>query len=81
MSGPWEVTYGRYQEAFKAIHGALSQIMAPPPGKRITKHGFTWNANGTLATLKAYDGETLLFTLGFSWNANGTLKEVSRTDA
>jgi len=76
------VAYGRYEEAFKAIHSALSQIAAPPSGKRITKLAFTWNSEGTLATLKAYDdGEALLFTLNFTWNADGTLKEVSRSDA
>jgi len=75
------VPYGRYEESFKAIHSALSQITVPPPGKRITKQELTWNAEGSLATLKAYDGATLLFTLTFVWNADGTLKEVSRTDA
>jgi len=50
------VAYGRYEESFKAIHSALLDIMAPPSGKRITKLAFTWNPNGTLATLKAYDG-------------------------
>jgi len=75
------VAYGRYEESFKAIHSALLGIMASPSGKRITKLAFTWNPVGTLATLKAYDGEQLLFTLTFSWDEEGTLKEVSRTDA
>jgi hypothetical protein len=75
------VAYGRYEDSFKAIHSALFSITAPPSGKRITKLAFTWNANGTLATLKTYDGEQLLFTLTFSWNDEGTLKEVSRADA
>jgi hypothetical protein len=81
MSDSWAVPYGRYEEAFKAIHGALSQIAAPPSGKRITKLAFEWNPDKTLANLEAYDGETLLFTLAFSWNVDGTLKEVSRSDA
>ncbi|MGQ9530155.1 MAG: hypothetical protein ACUVQX_00835 [Candidatus Bathycorpusculaceae bacterium] len=71
--------YGRYEEAYKAIHSALSGIMAPPPGRKITKLGFTWNPDGTLQTLKAYDSDELLFTLTFSWNVDGTLKEVART--
>jgi len=75
------VSYGRYEEAFRAIHSALSDLMAPPPGKRITKLAFTWNPNSTLSTLKAYESTELLFTLTFSWNSDGTLKEVSRTDA
>ena len=81
MGDSWAVPYGRYEEAFKAIHSALSQIAAPPSGKRITKLAFGWNPDKTLATLKAYDGETLLFTLTFSWNADGSLKEVGRGDA
>ncbi|MEM2995786.1 MAG: hypothetical protein QXI91_07255 [Candidatus Bathyarchaeia archaeon] len=73
------VPYGRYEEAFKAIHSALSGLMAPPSGKKITKLEFTWNADGTLALLKAYDSAELLFTLTFSWNPDGSLKEVART--
>ena len=58
-----------------------SDLMHVAPGKKITKHAFTWNPDGTLATLKAYDGETLLFTLSFAWNPDGSLEEVSRSDA
>jgi hypothetical protein len=75
------VSYGRYEEAFKAIHSALYDLMAPPPGNRITKLEFAWNSGGTLATLKAYESATLLFTISFSWNADGTLREVTRLDA
>lgn len=75
------VAYGRYEEAFKAIHSALSEIAAPPPGRKITRLSFSWNPEGTLASLKAYDGETELFTLSFEWNPDSTLKEVSRTIA
>lgn len=74
-----EVPYGRYEEAYKAIHSALSGLMAPPSGKRITKLAFTWNPDGAVQTLKAYDGAELLFTLTFSWNLDGTLREVART--
>jgi hypothetical protein len=28
-----EVPYGRYEEAYRAIHSALSGLIAPPPGK------------------------------------------------
>jgi len=74
-----EVPYGRYDEAYRAIHSALMDITASPPGKKITKLAFTWNVNGVLATLKAYDGDGLLFTLTFTWNADGTLKEAARS--
>jgi hypothetical protein len=74
-----EVAYGRYEEAYKAIHSALMTLTCPPPGRKLTKLGFTWNQNGTLATLKAYDGADELFTLTFAWNFDGTLREIART--
>ena len=74
-----EVPYGRYEEAYKAIHSALSGLMAPPIGKKITKLAFTWNPNGTVSTIKAFMGDELLFTLSFTWNDDGTLREVART--
>lgn len=80
MSDSQLIPYGRYEEAFKAIHSALSQISAPPSGSRITRLAFTWNADKTLAAIEAYDVEKRLFTLTFSWNADGTLKEVNRSD-
>jgi hypothetical protein len=63
----------------QCIRAALSDIMAPPKDKKVTKVAFTWYGDKTLETLKAYDGGELLFTLTFSWNAEGTLKEVART--
>jgi hypothetical protein len=74
-----EVAYNRYDEAYRAIHSALMSITCPPPGRRITKLAFTWNGDGTLATLKAYDGADLLFTLAFTWDIGGVMKEVART--
>jgi len=74
-----EVPYGRYEEAYRAIHSALSGLMAPPSGKKITKLAFTWNPNGTVSTIKAFMGDELLFTLSFTWNDDGTLREVART--
>ena len=74
-----EVAYGQYAEAYRAIHSALYDLMAPPPGKKITKIAFTWNFDGTLGALLAYQDSELLFTLSFSWNFDCTLKEVSRS--
>jgi hypothetical protein len=74
-----EVAYGQYAEAYRAIHSALSDLMAPPPGKKITKIAFTWSKEGTLSTLSAYQDPELLFTLSFTWNFDCTLKEVSRS--
>lgn len=77
--GMTEVSYGRYDEAYRAIHSALNGITAPPPGKKIGKYSFTWNSDGSIATLKAYDGVELLFTLTFTWNGEGMLQEVVRS--
>jgi len=75
-----EVTYGRYEEAFRAIHSALSGIMAGLSGKKITKLAFTWIEGGTAPeTIKVYDGDELLFTLTFTWNVDGTLNQVARS--
>lgn len=74
-----EVAYGRYEEAYKAIHSALMDLTCPPVGRKITKYGFTWNIDGTLASLNAYEGTDLLFTLTFSWNVDGSLREVARS--
>ena len=76
---PDEVSYGQYSEAYRAIHSALSGLMAPPPGKKISKLSFTWNLDCTLKTLSVFDESELLFTLAFSWNVDGSLKEVSRS--
>jgi hypothetical protein len=74
-----EVPYGRYEEAYRAIHSALMDITCPPPGKKVTKLAFTWNIDGSLASMKFYDASSLLFTLSFSWNSDLTLNEVART--
>jgi hypothetical protein len=64
----------------ESIHNAiLSQLTSAPLGKKITKFAFTWNLDGTLQTLKVYNGDELLFTLTFTWNADGTLAQVERT--
>ncbi len=74
-----EVEYGRYDEAYRAIHSALLDLTAPPPGRKLTKVAFTWNADGSLATLRGYEGGEAIFTLAFTWDVNGLLKEVART--
>ncbi len=73
-----EVAYGRYDEAYKAIHSALNGIMAPPPSKRVTKLAFTWNADGSVNTVKVYENTELLFTLTFSWSS-GVLQDITRS--
>jgi hypothetical protein len=67
--------------AGESIHNAiLSQLTSAPSGKKIVKFAFTWNADGTVSTIKAHDSDgNLLFTLTFSWNVDGTLNEVARS--
>ncbi len=74
-----EVAYGRYEEAYRAIHSALMGLTSPPPGRKITKLAFTWNPDGTVNTLTAYDGAEAIFTLTFAWNADGSLREAARS--
>jgi len=79
-----EIPWSQYDQAYKRIHDRLLQILSADltriqEGKKVTKQEFTWNADGTLATFKAYDGAELLFTLTFIWNVDGTLREVART--
>ncbi len=73
-----EVQYGDSASAARAIHSALDDLSAAPVGHKITEKRFTWAA-GQIATMAAYDGVTLLFTLTFTWNADGTLQKVVRT--
>jgi len=65
----------------ESIHNAiLSSLTSAPSGKSIRKLVFTWNPDGTVATIKFYgENDELLFTLTFSWNADGTLQSVART--
>jgi len=82
MAEPYMESDSTPHKQLQKIRSLLSaDLMRLEPGQKITKQEFTWNPDGTIATLKAYDGEELLFTLSFTWNADGTLKEVSRSDA
>lgn len=74
-----EVSYSRYEEAYKAIHSALMDLTCPPPGHKLTKLGFSWGPDGALTVLRGYDGADLIFTLVFTWNPDGTLSEVARS--
>lgn len=74
-----EVAYGRYEDSFKAIHSALSDLTAPPPGKKITKMAFSWNLDGTVSAIRYYDGVELLFTLSLTWDLSGQLQDITRT--
>jgi hypothetical protein len=79
-----EISWSQYDQAYKRIHDKLLQILSADltrvqEGKKVTRQEFTWNADGTISTIKFYDVNELLFTLAFNWNADGTLKEVARS--
>ena len=57
------------------IRAALSGIMAPPKGQKITKLGFWNDSSGNLKYVKAYEGEEELFVLTFS-NAGAASEET-----
>jgi membrane protein involved in colicin uptake len=65
----------------ESIHNAiLSNLTSAPTGKKICKLEFTWNPDGTIATIKFFgENNELLFTLSFIWNPDGTLQSVART--
>jgi len=70
-------SWSDYAKAYKAIFDATQAIASVTTD--LTKLEFTWNADGTLATLKAYKVAILLYTLTFTWNADGTLQSVTRS--
>ena len=74
-----EIQWGSSEQAFKALHDSMQNLMAVPPGKKMTQVAFTYNADKDIETLKAYDGDELLFTLTFTWNVDGTLNQMARS--
>ncbi len=76
-----EIIWGRYQEAYQAIHNAiLSNIASAPENKKITKISLEWTDGKFLKKLKTYQENELLFTLEFTWNPDGTLKSITRLE-
>ena len=73
MSTKWS----HYDEAYKAIFDAAQALTSIKTD--LTKLEFTWNADGTLSTLKAFKGSEVLYTLAFTWNADGTLQSITRS--
>jgi hypothetical protein len=56
-----------------------TDLMRVPDGKVISQYDFTYNASGNVATIKAYDGAELLFTLTFSYDATNRITSIART--
>ncbi len=61
-----------------SVNDLLSGFSSPPAGKAINKWAFSWNADGSIATLKAYQDSELLFTLTCSYDA-GVLQNITRS--
>jgi len=74
------VPYGRYEEAFKAIHSALSSLLTAPPGKKITRLEFTYNADKDVATIVAKQDTETLFTLTFVYNVDKDIESITRSE-
>ena len=73
MSEPWMEGDSTEHEQLQKIRSLLtSSLMRVNPGQKITKLGFWEDSNGNLKYIKAYDGETLLFTLTFSTAGEAT---------
>jgi hypothetical protein len=80
MSEPWMESGSTEHMQLQKIRSLLSGgLMAPPPGRNITKLAFTWNPDGSLGSLGVYEGADLLFTLTFTWNPDGSLADVVRS--
>ena len=64
------------------IRAALSSIMAPPKGHKITRIRIWQDNNGNLKEFKAYDGESLLFTLTNTKAGSGSTEvlDLARTE-
>ena len=78
MTWPPTVDMDNYSAAQKAIYAALSSITAPPPGQVVTEVDFTWNGDGTVATIVYKNGSNTILTLTFTYNS-GQLQSLVRS--
>lgn len=65
-----DIQYGDSSAAARAIHSALSDLEAAPPGHKITKWVVTLNTDGKVASEVAYEDVTVLFTITHTWVGN-----------
>ena len=74
------VEWGRYQEAFKAIHDAIrSGLASAPEGKTVTKIDFTYDGDGDIDTIVFKQGADILFTLTFGYDGSKNLTNITRS--
>ena len=72
------VEWGRYAEAYKAIHDAIKGKIT---GTRepIDKIEFTYDVDGDIETIKFSVGASVKFTLTFGYDANKNLTSITRS--
>lgn len=60
------------------IGAGVSRLTEPQKGRTVSHIDFTWNADGTVATMMFYDGVMPIFTLTFTYVA-GNVTNIVRT--
>ena len=74
------IVWGRYPEAYKAIHDAIrSGLTNPPEGKTVTKIEFTYDVDGDIETIVFKEGAETLFILTFSYDGSKNLTSITRS--
>lgn len=75
-----QIQWGRYQEAYKAIHDAIiSGLTSAPEGKSVTKTEFTYDTDGDIDTIIFKQNVETLFTLTFGYDAEKNLTSITRS--
>jgi hypothetical protein len=63
----------------ESIHDAiLSALASAPSGSKVTRIGFTYNADGSINTIQFFQVTTLLFTLTFDYSG-GSVVSITRS--
>jgi hypothetical protein len=60
------------------IGTGVSKLTEPQKGRMISQIAFTWNVDGTVATMVYYDGNMPIFTLTFTYVA-GNVTNIVRS--
>ena len=61
------------------IRAALSSIVAPPKGHKITKKEYTYDVDGDIETVKFYEESELLFTLTYGYDGSKNITSITRS--
>lgn len=77
-NGDPEVTVVGDEVGLAKDASVLSGLTDVTSGHKATKVEFTWNGDGTVNTIKYYDGADLLFTLTFAYSG-GNVSSITRS--